>query len=82
MMNTMEPHGRGMAADILTLEVDNARQRIKRAERELERTEEMVAQNIERYCRMRFLIEAADRLVKIDPARTGRVRTSATSART
>lgn len=65
MTNSMEPHGLGIASDILTLELANARQRIKRAELALERTEEMVAENIERCSRIRRLVEAADRL-KID----------------
>ncbi|RWN24057.1 hypothetical protein [Mesorhizobium sp.] len=53
-MDTMEPHGRGMTAD-------TAEQRIKRAELALQRTEEMLAEKI------RTAVEAADRLVKIDP---------------
>lgn len=66
-MDIMEPHGHGMAADILTLELANARQRINRTEIALERTEEMLAENVVLRSRMRRLVEAADRLVKIDP---------------
>ncbi|MFD1983063.1 hypothetical protein ACFSOZ_10300 [Mesorhizobium newzealandense] len=66
-MDTMEPHGHGMAADILTSEVANARQRILRAEIALERTEQMLAENIGLRGKMRCLVEAADRLVRIDP---------------
>ncbi|MEI8701821.1 hypothetical protein [Mesorhizobium sp. ISC15] len=57
-MDTMEPHGRGMTAD-------TAEQRIKRAELALQRTEEMLAENLA--LRNRTAVEAADRLVKIDP---------------
>jgi hypothetical protein len=64
-MENMEPHGRGLAADILTLEVANARERINRAEFALERSEEMLAENLALRSRMRCLVEATDRLVKI-----------------
>ncbi|TIN33912.1 MAG: hypothetical protein E5Y10_30295 [Mesorhizobium sp.] len=50
-MDTLEPQGHGTVADILTSEVANARQRIHRTELALQRT----------------AVEAADRLVKIDP---------------
>lgn len=63
----MEPHGHGMAADILTSEVANARQRIRRTELALQRTEEMLAENLALRDRIRAAVEAADRLVKIDP---------------
>ncbi|MBB6412458.1 hypothetical protein [Mesorhizobium sangaii] len=72
MMNTMEPHGHGMVADILTLEVANARQRIDRTELAIQRTEEMLAENIALRSRIqtaqRRLVEAAERLVKISSA--------------
>ncbi|WP_032925456.1 hypothetical protein [Mesorhizobium loti] len=64
-MDTMEPHGRGLAADILTLEVANARERIDRAEFALERSQEMLAENLALRSRMRRLVEATDSLVKI-----------------
>ncbi|MER8680446.1 hypothetical protein [Mesorhizobium sp. M0306] len=56
-----------MAADILTSEVANARQRIRRTEVALKRTEEMLAENLALSSRIRTAVEAADRLVKIDP---------------
>ncbi|MER8803234.1 hypothetical protein [Mesorhizobium sp. M0998] len=56
-----------MAADILTSEVDNARQRIHRTELAIQRTEEMLAENLALCSRIRTAVEAADRLVKIDP---------------
>ncbi|MFK0688173.1 hypothetical protein ACFX5Q_08215 [Mesorhizobium sp. IMUNJ 23033] len=65
-MDTMEPHGHGMAAD-------NAEQRINRTELAIERTEEMVAENIALASRIRTarrLVGVPDRLVKIDPPRT------------
>ncbi|WP_457152328.1 hypothetical protein [Mesorhizobium sp. P5_C1] len=65
MTNTMEPHGHGMVADILALEVANARQRINRTELAIQRTEEMLAENI---ALQRRLVEAAERLVKISGA--------------
>ncbi|WJI40282.1 MULTISPECIES: hypothetical protein [Mesorhizobium] len=58
MMNDKEHHGLRMAAEIA-----NAQRRIKRTEIALKRTEELVAENIERSSRMRRLVEAADRLV-------------------
>ena len=72
MMNPMESHGHGMAADILTSEVASAKQRINRAEIALKRTEEMLAENIALRSRMRFLVEATDRL--IDPPSSNEVR--------
>ncbi|MER8523562.1 hypothetical protein NKH56_30210 [Mesorhizobium sp. M1076] len=63
-MDTLEPHGHGMAADLLTSEVANARQRIHRT---LQRTEEMLAENLALCSRIRTAVEAADRLMKIDP---------------
>ncbi|RWP25986.1 hypothetical protein [Mesorhizobium sp.] len=66
-MNTLEPQGHGTVADILTSEVANARQRIHRTEVALQRTEEMLAENLALRNRIRTAVEAADRLVKIDP---------------
>ncbi|MER9082435.1 hypothetical protein [Mesorhizobium sp. M0895] len=66
-MDTMEPHGHGMVADLLTSEVANARQRIHRTELALQRTEEMLAENLALCSRIRTAVEAADRLMKIDP---------------
>ncbi|ESX65767.1 hypothetical protein X759_28650 [Mesorhizobium sp. LSHC420B00] len=66
-MDTMEPQGHGIAADILTSEVANARQRIHRTELALQRTEEMLAENLALCSRLRTAVEAADRLVKNDP---------------
>jgi hypothetical protein len=66
-MDTLEPQGRGTVADILTSEVANARQRIHRTELALQRTEEMLAENLALRNRIRTAVEAADRLVKIDP---------------
>lgn len=62
-MDTMEPHGRGTAAD-------TAEQRIKRAELALACTEEMIAENIALCSRIRTqrrLVEAKERMRKIDP---------------
>ncbi|ESX78736.1 hypothetical protein X759_15250 [Mesorhizobium sp. LSHC420B00] len=78
-MDTMEPHGHGMAADILTSEVANARQRIHRTELAHQRTEEMLAENLA-MCRriqaaQRRVVEARSRLTKIDPCSADRVRT-------
>ncbi|MER9670250.1 hypothetical protein [Mesorhizobium sp. M0203] len=56
-----------MAADLLTSEVANARQRIHRTELALERTEEILAENLALCSRIRTAVEAADRLVKINP---------------
>ncbi|RWP58011.1 hypothetical protein [Mesorhizobium sp.] len=56
-----------MAAEILTSEVANARQRIRQTELALQRTEEMLAENVALRNRIRTAVEAADRLVKIDP---------------
>lgn len=61
MTNTMEAYESAMA---------NARERIKRTELALERSEEMLAENIALCSRIRAqrrLVEAAHRLVKIDP---------------
>ncbi|MER8880157.1 hypothetical protein [Mesorhizobium sp. M0323] len=70
-MDTMEPHG--IAADILTSEVANARRRIHRTELALQRTEEMLAENLALRSRIRTAVEAADRLLKIDrPSFEGR----------
>ncbi|MER8465993.1 hypothetical protein [Mesorhizobium sp. M1396] len=60
-MDIMEPPGR-MAADT---ELTNALERINRTELALERTEQMLAENIALRKRMRSLVEAA-RLVKIE----------------
>ncbi|RWK37357.1 MAG: hypothetical protein EOR46_25935 [Mesorhizobium sp.] len=60
----MESHAREMA---------NARERINRAELALERTEEMLAENIALRSRIRAqrcLVEAAYGLAKIDPQQT------------
>ncbi|PTE06784.1 hypothetical protein C9427_30330 [Mesorhizobium helmanticense] len=57
----MDPHGRAMA---------DARERIKRTELALERAEEMLAENMALCSRIRAqrcLVEAAHRLVEIDP---------------
>jgi hypothetical protein len=55
-------------ADISNLELANdARERITRTELAIERTERMLAENIEMRRRIRTAVEAADRLAKIDP---------------
>ncbi|MER9868526.1 hypothetical protein NKJ35_15245 [Mesorhizobium sp. M0136] len=64
LMDTMEPHDHGIAADILTSEVAIARQRIHRTELALQRTEEMLAENLELRSRIRTAVEAAERLGK------------------
>ncbi|MER8703517.1 MULTISPECIES: hypothetical protein [unclassified Mesorhizobium] len=74
-MDTMEPHGHGIAVDILTSEVANARQRIHRTELALQRTEEMLAENLALCSRIRTAVEAADRLMEIDPPSFERRRT-------
>ena len=56
MMNTIKPHGIGIASDVA-----NAKQRIERAELAIERAEKMVAQSIERSGRIRRLVEVAKR---------------------
>ncbi|MER8574564.1 hypothetical protein NKG99_24230 [Mesorhizobium sp. M1409] len=61
-MDIMKPHGRGMAADT---ELTNALERINRTELALERTEQMLAENIALRKRMRSLVEAAH-FVKIE----------------
>lgn len=69
MMNPMEPHGRAMA---------DARERIKRTELALERTEEMLAENIALCSSIRAqrcLVEAAYRLVEIVRRPSPRART-------
>ncbi|MBZ9777167.1 hypothetical protein [Mesorhizobium sp. CO1-1-8] len=54
MMNTIKPHGIGIASDVA-----NAKQRFERAELAIERAEKIVAQNIERSGRIRRLVETA-----------------------
>ena len=71
-MDNLEPHGHGMAVDILSSEVANARQRISRTELALERTEKILAENLALQSRIRTAVEAAGCLVKIDPSRTNR----------
>ncbi|WP_167480783.1 hypothetical protein [Mesorhizobium waimense] len=76
-MYTLEPHGRGIAADLLNLEMARARQRVNRAKLALESAEEMldddcgVAVNLTLCGRIRAeqrrVIEARERLTKIDP---------------
>lgn len=78
MMNRLDPHGRGMAADILALELARARQRINRAKLALESAEEMldedcgVAVNLALCSTIRSaqrrVLEARKRLTRIDPA--------------
>lgn len=61
MANTMEPHESAMA---------KARERIDRTELALQRSEEMLAENIALCSRLRAkrcLVEAAHGLVKIEP---------------
>ncbi|WP_287221201.1 hypothetical protein [Mesorhizobium sp.] len=63
LMDTMEPHGRGTAAE-------TPEQRIKRAELALSRTEEMIAENnalCSRIRTQRRVVEAKERLMKVDP---------------
>lgn len=78
MIYTWEPHGRGIAADILALELAEARQRVNRAKLALKSAEEMLDEdrgvgiNIALCSRIRFarrrVIEARQRLTKIAPA--------------
>ncbi len=78
MMNTLEPHGRGTAADLLIFELAKARLRINRAELVLERAEGMLDEdcgvgiNIALCSRIRSarrrVIEARSRLTKINLA--------------
>ncbi|MER9298761.1 hypothetical protein NKI38_20035 [Mesorhizobium sp. M0621] len=63
MDNSIEHHRHATTADILTSEVASAKQRINRTEIALKRTEEMLAANIALRRRMRFLVEATDRLM-------------------
>ena len=77
MMYALEPHNRGMAADIFVLELASARQHAGLAKRALERAEEMLEEdcgagiNIALCDRIRAgrrrVIEARERLTKIDP---------------
>lgn len=55
MDTTMEPLGRGIAAG-------DADQRIRQVELAIQRTEEMVAENIALRSRIRSVVNAADRL--------------------
>ncbi|PZV33381.1 hypothetical protein [Mesorhizobium kowhaii] len=78
MMNTLEPDGRGTAADLLIFELAKARLRINRAELVLERAEGMLDEdcgvgiNIALCSRIRSarrrVIEARSRLTKINLA--------------
>ena len=80
MIYNMEPHGRGIAAVLLTLELATARQRVKRAEKSLKRANELldedggVALNLALCGRIRSaqrrVPDARERLVKIDPVST------------
>jgi len=77
MMYTLEHNGRGAMADLMILELAKARQRVKRAEVTLRRAEEMLDEdcgvgiNIALCGRIRAaqrrVIEARERLTKIDP---------------
>ncbi|WP_167480780.1 hypothetical protein [Mesorhizobium waimense] len=53
----MKPH----QADILASELANARERINRTELAIERTEEMLAENLALRGRIRTAVEAAER---------------------
>ena len=76
MMYTMEPHGHGIAADLLNLEKARARLRVKRAEKSLKRANELldedggVALNLALCSRIRSeqtrVVEARERLTRID----------------
>ncbi|BCH07710.1 hypothetical protein BFX40_32475 [Mesorhizobium sp. SEMIA 3007] len=78
MMYTLEQNGRGAMADLMILELAKARQRVKRAEVTLRRAKEMLDEdcgvgiNIALCGRIRAaqrrVIEARERLTKIDPA--------------
>ena len=78
MMYTLEYNGRGAMADLMILELAKARQRVKRAEVTLRRAKEMLDEdcgvgiNIALCGRIRAaqrrVIEARERLTKIDPA--------------
>ena len=78
MIYTLEPHGRGIAADILTLELAEARQRVNQAKLALESAEEMLDENCGVAVNLalcstirsaqRRVLEARKRLTKIDPA--------------
>ena len=77
MMYTPEHSGRGAMADLMILELAKARQRVKRAEVTLRRAKEMLDEdcgvgiNIALCGRIRAaqrrVIEARERLTKIDP---------------
>ncbi|ANN56950.1 hypothetical protein A9174_09310 [Mesorhizobium loti NZP2037] len=77
MMHTLEHNGRGAMADLMILELAKARQRVKRAEVTLRRAKEMLDEdcgvgiNIALCGRIRAaqrrVIEARERLTKIDP---------------
>ena len=77
MMYTLEHNGRGAMADLMILELAKARQRGKRAEVTLRRAKEMLDEdcgvgiNIALCGRIRAaqrrVIEARERLTKIDP---------------
>ena len=77
MMYTREHNGRGAMADLMSLELAKARQRVKRAEVTLRRAKEMLDEdcgvgiNIALCGRIRAaqrrVIEARERLTKIDP---------------
>ena len=77
MMYTLEHNGRGAMADLMILELAKARQRVKRAEVTLRRAKEMLDEdcglgiNIALCGRIRAaqrrVIEARERLTKIDP---------------
>ena len=77
MMYTLEHNGSGAMADLMILELAKARQRVKRAEVTLRRAKEMLDEdcgvgiNIALCGRIRAaqrrVIEARERLTKIDP---------------
>ena len=77
MMYTPEHSGRGAMADLMILELAKARQRVKRAESALRRAKEMLDEdcgvgiNLVLCGRIRAaqrrVIEARERLTKIDP---------------
>lgn len=77
MMYTPEHSGRGAMADLMILELAKARQRVKRAESALRRAKEMLDEdcgvgiNLALCGRIRAaqrrVIEARERLTKIDP---------------
>jgi hypothetical protein len=85
MIYTLEHNGRGAMADLMILELAEARQRVKRAELALKRAEDMLDEdcgvgiNIALCGRIRSaqrrVSEAKERLTRIDPAGTDSVRT-------